>query len=54
MNSIDTPGKIKVTMSVAINNSILEFLDFGLHINEHKICVDVYAKPGKKSIDKVP
>ena len=55
MNSIDTSGKIKFTMSVAINNSILEFLDFSLHINEHnKICVDVYAKPGKKSINKVP
>ena len=55
MNSIDTSGKIKFTMTVAINNSILEFLDFSLHINEHnKICVDVYAKPGKKSINKIP
>ena len=32
-------------MSVA-NQSILEFLDLSLHINEqNKICVDVYAKP---------
>ena len=46
MNSIDTPGEIKFTMSVANNNSILEFLDISLHINEHnKIFVDVYAKP---------
>ena len=46
MNSIDTSGKIKFTMSIANNNSILEFLDLSLHINEHnKICVDVYAKP---------
>ena len=68
MNSIDTSGKIKFTMSIANNNSILEFLDLSLHINEHnKICVDVYAKPTnsftyvlpstcypKKSINKVP
>ena len=68
MNSIDTSSKIKFTMSIANNNSILEFLDLSLHINEHnKICVDVYAKPTnsftyvlpstcypKKSINKVP
>ena len=68
MNSIDTSGKIKFTMSIANNNSILEFLDLILHINEHnKICVDVYAKPTnsfiyvlpstyypKKSINKIP
>ena len=68
MNSIDTSGKIKFTMSIANNNSILEFLDLSLHINEHnKICVDVYAKPTnsftyvlpstcypKKCIKKVP
>ena len=55
-------------MSKANNNSVLEFLDLGLHINEHnKICVDVYAKPTnsfiyvlpstrypKRSINKVP
>ena len=55
-------------MSIANNDSILEFLDLSLHINEHnKICVDVYAKPTnsftyvlpstcypKKSINKVP
>ena len=68
MNSIDTSGKIKFTMSIANKNSVLEFLDLSLHINEHnKICVDVYAKPTnsftyvlpltcypKKSINKVP
>ena len=67
MNSIDTSGNIKFT-SVAIDNSILEFLDLCLHINEdNKICVDVYTKPAnnftyvlpstcypKKSINKVP
>ena len=55
-------------MSVANNNSVLEFLDLNLHINEHnKICVDVYAKPTnsftyllpsacypKNSINKIP
>ena len=68
INSIDTSGKINFTMYVANNNSILEFLDLRLHINENnKIGVDVYAKPTKrftyvlsstcdpkKSIDKVP
>ena len=68
MNSIDTSGKIKFTMSVANNNSILEFLDLSLHIKEdNKICFDAYAKPTdnfthvlpstcypKKSINKVP
>ena len=45
MNSIDTTGKIKFTMSVA-NESVLEFLDFSLHINkQNKIYVDLYAKP---------
>ena len=45
MNSIDTSGKIKFTMSV-VNQSTLEFLDLSLHINgKNKICVDVYAKP---------
>ena len=40
MNSIDTSGKIKFTMSVTNNNSILEFLDLGLHIKEdNKICL---------------
>ena len=44
MNSIDTSGKIKFTMSVA-TQSTLEFLDLSLHINElSKICVDVYVK----------
>ena len=33
MNSIDTSGKIKFTMSVA-DQSTLEFLDLSLHINE--------------------
>ena len=55
-------------MSIANNNSVLEFLDLSLHINEqNEICVDVYAKPTnsftyvlpstcypKKSINKVP
>ena len=46
MNSIDTSCKIKFTMSIANNNSILEFLELSLHINEHdKICVGVYVKP---------
>ena len=46
MNSIDTYSKIKFTMSIANNNSILKFLDLRLYINEHnKICVNVYAKP---------
>ena len=45
MNSIDTSGKIKFNMSVANNNSVLEFLDLSLPINEDKkICVGVYAK----------
>ena len=43
--SIDTSGKIKLTMSV-VNESVQEFLDFSLHVNaQNKICVDVYAKP---------
>ena len=33
MNSIDTSGKIEFTMSVA-NESVLEFLDLSLHINQ--------------------
>ena len=54
-------------MSVANNNSVSEFLDLNLHINEHKICVDVYTKPTnsftyllpsacypKNSINKIP
>ena len=54
-------------MSVA-NESVLEFLDLSLHIDEHKkICVDVFAKPTnsftyvlpstcypKKNINNVP
>ena len=48
MNTIDTSGKIKFTTSVGNNNSILEFLDLSLFINEdNKICVDVYAIPTK-------
>ena len=35
MNSIDTSGKIKFTMSVA-KDSVLEFLHLSLHINEQK------------------
>ena len=68
MNTIDTSGKIKFTMSIAKNNSILEFLDLSLHINEeNKVCADAHAKPSnsficvllstcypKKSINKVP
>ena len=45
MNSIDTSGKIKFTISNDVDNNdpVLEFLDLSLHINEHnKICVDVY------------
>ena len=45
MNNVDTTRTIKFTMSVA-NESVLEFLDLTLHIDEHnKICVDVFAKP---------
>ena len=40
MNSIDTSGKVKFTMSIANNDSVSEFLDLSLHINEHnKTCV---------------
>ena len=67
MNNADTTGKSKFTMSVA-NESVLEFLDLSLHIDEHKkICVDLFAKPTnsftyvlpstcypKKSINNVP
>ena len=46
MNSIDTSGKMKFTMPIANNDSVLELLDLSLYINEHhKICVDVYTKP---------
>ena len=46
MNSIDTSGEITFTMSVGNNNSVLEFLDLSLHINEHnKVCADGYEKP---------
>ena len=39
MNTIDISGKIKFTVSIA-NDSVLEFLDLSLHINErNKICV---------------
>ena len=39
MNTIDISSKIKFTMSIA-NDSVLEFLDLSLHINErNKICV---------------
>ena len=68
INSIDTSSKIKFTISIANNDSVLEFLDLSLHTNEHnKICVDVYVKPTnsftyvlpstyypKKNINKVP
>ena len=67
MNNVDTTDKIKFTMSIA-NESVLEFLDLSLHIDEHnKICVDVFAKPTnsftyvllctcnpKKNINNVP
>ena len=68
MNSIDTSGEITFTMSVGNSNSVLEFLDLSLYINEHnKVCADAYEKPThsftyvlpstsypKKSINKVP
>ena len=45
MNNVDTTGKIKITMFIA-NESVLEFLDLSLHIDEdNKICVDVFVKP---------
>ena len=47
INSIATSSgnNVYIIMSIANNNSVLEFLDLSLHINEHKkICVDVYAK----------
>ena len=34
MNSIDTYGKIKFTLSVANNNSTLEFLDLSLQTSQ--------------------
>ena len=53
--SIDTSGKIKFTMSVANRNSVLEFLDLRLLINEdNRICVDVYAKPTNSFIYVLP
>ena len=45
MNIVDITGKIKFTMSVA-NESVLEFLNLSLHIDQHnKIRVHVFAKP---------
>ena len=46
MNSIGTPGKIKVTKLKSVaNESVPELLDLTLHINEqNNICVDVYVK----------
>ena len=68
MNSINTTGKIKFTMSIANNDSVFEFLDLSLYINEqNEISVSVYAKPTniftytlsstcypKQNINKVP
>ena len=46
MNSIGTSGKIKFTMSASNNNSVSEFLDLNININEHnRICVDVSNLP---------
>ena len=45
MNNVDTTGKIKFIMFGA-NESVLEFLDLSLHIDEDKkICVNVFVKP---------
>ena len=33
MNSIDTSGKIKFTLAVANNNSVLDFLELSLNMN---------------------
>ena len=45
MSNVDATRKIKFTMPVA-NESVLEFLDLSLHIDEHsKICGDVLATP---------
>ena len=70
MNSTDTSSgnNVYIIMSIANNDSVLEFLDLSLHIYEHKkICVDVYTKSTnnftyvlpstcypKNSINKVP
>ena len=49
MNSIDTSGKIKFTMSVP------EFLDLSLLINgQNKICIYVYAKPTNRPTCVLP
>lgn len=45
MNIIYTSSKVKFTMSIANNDSVLEFQDLSWHINErNKICY-VHAKP---------
>ena len=47
MNDVDTTGKIKFTMSVA-NESVLEFFDLSLDIDErNKMCRCLY-KPNKQ------
>ena len=47
MNSTDTSGKIKISVTISVaNESVLEFLDLSLRINEqNKIWVDVCAEP---------
>ena len=54
MNSIDTSGKIKFTMSVG-RDSVPEFLDLSLLINgQNKICIYVYAKPTNRPTCVLP
>lgn len=47
MNSTDTSGKIKISVTISVaNESVLEFLDLSLRINkQNKIWVDVCAEP---------
>ena len=44
MNSIGTTGKIEFAMSVA-NESVLEFLDLSLHINEQSLLIFTLSLP---------
>ena len=47
MNSTDTSGKIKISVTISVaNESVLEFLDLSLRINkQNKIWADVCAEP---------
>ena len=47
MNSTDTSGKIKISVTISVaNESVLEFLDLSLRINKQKkIWVAVCVEP---------